>query len=125
MRTYRSIRSDNARSFRSPRPLAIDGSDVIFVRLRRVSLGGPLNLYRSGAQLALPVNPWGRRAWFASRATAQASPTGPSRVFACVCRHVERSAVEDIVAGTFLTAWRRTEGVPEVPLPRLLAMAAA
>jgi DNA-directed RNA polymerase specialized sigma24 family protein len=47
-----------------------------------------------------------------------------SRVFAYVCRHVERSAVEDIVAETFLTAWRRTEGVPEVPLPRLLAMAA-
>jgi hypothetical protein len=47
-----------------------------------------------------------------------------SRVFAYVCRHVERNAVEDIVAETFLTAWRRTEGVPEVPLPRLLAMAA-
>ena len=58
IRTYRSIRSDNARSFHSPRPLAIDGSDVIFVRLRRVSPGGPLNLNRSAAQLALPFNPW-------------------------------------------------------------------
>jgi RNA polymerase sigma factor (sigma-70 family) len=47
---------------------------------------------------------------------------GP-RVFAYVRRHVERDAVEDIVAETFLITWRRLAQVPEEPLPWLLVVA--
>jgi RNA polymerase sigma factor (sigma-70 family) len=44
-------------------------------------------------------------------------------VFAYARRHVERDAVEDIVADTFLIAWRRLAQVPEEPLPWLLVVA--
>lgn len=47
---------------------------------------------------------------------------GP-RVFAYVRRHVERDGVDDLVAETFLVAWRRLEHVPNEPLPWLLVVA--
>lgn len=45
------------------------------------------------------------------------------RVFAYVRRHIERGLVEDVVSETFLVAWRRTNEMPEDPLPWLLVVA--
>jgi RNA polymerase sigma-70 factor (ECF subfamily) len=45
------------------------------------------------------------------------------RVFLYVCRHTERSMVEDVVSETFLVAWRRLREVPDEPLPWLLVVA--
>ncbi|MGH8961773.1 MAG: RNA polymerase sigma factor [Acidimicrobiales bacterium] len=45
------------------------------------------------------------------------------RVVAYARRHVERDAVEDVVAETFLIAWRRLADVPGDPLPWLLVVA--
>jgi RNA polymerase sigma-70 factor, ECF subfamily len=45
------------------------------------------------------------------------------RVFGYVRRHLEREGVEDVVAETFLIAWRRLADVPADPLPWLLVVA--
>jgi RNA polymerase sigma factor (sigma-70 family) len=46
------------------------------------------------------------------------------RVYGYVRRHVERDTVEDVVAETFLVAWRRMDEVPDPdPLPWLLVVA--
>jgi RNA polymerase sigma factor (sigma-70 family) len=45
------------------------------------------------------------------------------RVLAYVLRRVPREVADDVVAETFLVAWRRLERVPGEPLPWLLAVA--
>jgi len=44
-------------------------------------------------------------------------------VFAYASRHVGSQQAEDVVADTFLAAWRRRSSLPEVPLPWLLVTA--
>lgn len=46
-----------------------------------------------------------------------------TRVYAYARRHSDASAAEDIVAETFLVAWRRLSDVPDDPLPWLLVVA--
>jgi RNA polymerase sigma factor (sigma-70 family) len=46
-----------------------------------------------------------------------------SRVYLYAARQVSASDAEDVVAETFVTAWRRLEKVPEAPLPWLLVVA--
>ena len=45
------------------------------------------------------------------------------RVFAYAARHVGAHAAEDVVADTFLVAWRRRRVLPAEPLPWLLVTA--
>lgn len=45
------------------------------------------------------------------------------RVFAYALRHCELGVAEDVVADTFLVAWRRSDDMPEQPLPWLLVIA--
>jgi RNA polymerase sigma factor (sigma-70 family) len=45
------------------------------------------------------------------------------RVLAYASRHTDQSGVEDVVAETFLVAWRRLDDVPDDPLPWLLVVA--
>jgi len=45
------------------------------------------------------------------------------RVMAYAQRHVDHSMAQDVVAETFLVAWRRLEDVPGHPLPWLLVVA--
>lgn len=45
------------------------------------------------------------------------------RVQAYAMRHVERDAAQEVVAETFLVAWRRLADVPGEPLPWLLVVA--
>jgi RNA polymerase sigma factor (sigma-70 family) len=59
-----------------------------------------------------------QRADFA-RVFAQLSP----RVFAYARRQVDAAAAEDVVADTFLVAWRRWDDLPAAPLPWLLVVA--
>lgn len=44
-------------------------------------------------------------------------------VFAYVLRRIGRESAEDVVAETFLVAWRRFADLPEEPLPWLLGVA--
>lgn len=45
------------------------------------------------------------------------------RVLAYASRHTDPAGVQDVVAETFLVAWRRLDDVPEDPLPWLLVVA--
>ncbi|GAA4588391.1 RNA polymerase sigma-70 factor (ECF subfamily) [Actinoplanes octamycinicus] len=46
-----------------------------------------------------------------------------TRVLAYALRHVDRDVAQDIVADTFLVAWRRFADLPAEPLPWLLVVA--
>lgn len=45
------------------------------------------------------------------------------RVMGYAARHTDQSGVQDVVAETFLVAWRRLDDVPDDPLPWLLVVA--
>lgn len=45
------------------------------------------------------------------------------QVFAYTCRHVDHHTAQEVVAETFLVAWRRLADVPEPGLPWLLVVA--
>jgi RNA polymerase sigma-70 factor (ECF subfamily) len=45
------------------------------------------------------------------------------RVFAYALRHCEPGVAEEVVADTFLVAWRRLDDMPATPLPWLLVIA--
>jgi len=45
------------------------------------------------------------------------------RVLAYASRHTDPAGVQDVVAETFLVAWRRLDDIPDDPLPWLLVVA--
>ncbi|WP_433604918.1 RNA polymerase sigma factor [Prescottella agglutinans] len=49
--------------------------------------------------------------------------TYAGRVFAYTCRHVDHHTAQEVVAETFLVAWRRLAEVPDPGLPWLLVVA--
>lgn len=56
------------------------------------------------------------------RFTALWTEHGP-RVLAYALRHLDPDSAQDVVAETFLVAWRRLASVPDDPLPWLLVVA--